>query len=394
MIPKNGVWKTAKVGVDSECRKRKKTMRRFCVAVVSVVMGMLAYTAAGASQGIWDASVGDFPRLAGETGDSGRIQRAIAAAGDGGVVWFPRGEYAIDAMLQVTNFTSLLLHKTAHLKAVKEIPFLLRYEARRPRDRAREAGEMGLYIRGGDFDGAGLANGVLVMGRHHFTLSDSTFRNGHKVGLQFGTDKDRSGCEMTVNNIYCLCTIPGLAGNIGMLTYVGDSHFTDVIVVDYTIGIRDVRWSNRYTRCHVWGGPVRKVGTNEPEYLPNSIAFDLRGTDSVLDDCYADTAMIGYNVCYDARIFNCAYFNNYNFKMDNPTVFAHEGGSLIVTGGRFSKNSPNATLYRRGKKAGRLIWHDNNLLNFKPADMKGLNDELKKNGQRESAETNHAKLAG
>ena len=162
MIPKNGVWKAAKVGVDSECRKRKKTMRRFCVAVVSVVMGMLAYTAAGASQGIWDASVGDFPRLAGETGDSGRIQRAIAAVGDGGVVWFPRGEYAIDAMLQVTNFTSLLLHKTAHLKAVKEIPFLLRYEARRPRDRAREAGEMGLYIRGGDFDGAGLANGVLV----------------------------------------------------------------------------------------------------------------------------------------------------------------------------------------------------------------------------------------
>ena len=365
----------------------------WCVVLIGTMIGFLSAVAAGGPSAFWDASVADFPRLAGETGDSARIQRAVAAAGDGGVVWFPRGEYEIDAMLQVTNFTSLILHKTAHLKAVKEIPFLLRYEARRPRTRAREAGEMGLYIRGGDFDGAGLANGVLVMGRHHFTLSDATFRNGRKVGLQFGTDKDRAGCEMIVNNIYCLCTIPGLAGNIGLLTYVGDSHFTDVIVVDYTIGIRDERWANRYTRCHVWGGPVRKVGTNEPEYLLNSIAFDLRGSDCVLEDSYADTAMIGFNVRNDARIFNCAYYNNWNFKMDNPTVFAHERGSLIVTGGRFSKNSPHATLYRRGKNAGRLIWHDNQHLNFTPVDMKGLNDELNKNGAKAVTEKNNAKLS-
>ena len=92
-----------------------------------------AACAAGASIVPCDASVGDFPRLAGESGDSVRIQRAVAAAGDGGVVWFPRGEYAIDAMLEVTNSTSLQLHKSAHLKAVKPMPFVLRYEAK-PRD--------------------------------------------------------------------------------------------------------------------------------------------------------------------------------------------------------------------------------------------------------------------
>ena len=352
-----------------------------------------AACAVGASSGAWDASVGDFPRLAGESGDSARIQRAVAAAGAGGVVWFPRGEYAIDAMLDVTNFTSLLLHKTAHLKAVKSMPFVLRYSALRAGDRCREPGNLNQFIRGGDFDGAGIANGVLVMGRPHFTLADATFRNGRRVGLQFGTDKDRNGYEMIVNNIYCFCDMPGLAGNVGLLTFLGDSHFTDVIVVDYTVGIRDERWANRYTRCHVWGGPVKKPGTNQSEYLPNSIAFDLRGTDCVLENCYADTSMIGFRVCNDARLFSCAYFNNWSFKLDNPTVFAHECGSLIVTGGRFTKTSPRATLYCRGKKAGRLIWTDNQMFNFKPADMKGLNDELKKRGAKESSEKNDAKLA-
>ena len=348
--------------------------------------------AAGAAVGPWDADVADFPRLEGETGDSARIMRAVEAAGRGGVVWFPRGEYAIDAMLNVTNFTSLQLHPFAHLKAVKPLPFVLTYYSREKG--ISRPGTLNLFIRGGDFDGAGLASCVHVKWRHHFTLSDATFRNGLKVGLQFGDEGQTPGCEMIVNNIYCICDRPGMAGNVGFLTYIGDSHFTDMIVVDYTVGIRDARWSNRYTRCHVWGGPVKQAGTDEPEYLPNSIAFDLQGEDAVLDNCYADTAMIGYNVGASSRLFNCAYFNNWNFKMDNPEVFVHDAGSLIVTGGRFSKNSPHATLYRRGEKAGRLIWRDNQPLNFTTEEMKGLNEELKKQGAADKAALNDTKLAG
>lgn len=361
-------------------------MKRIALAVFLLPSaGVLAH-------GVWDVNVADFPRQSGETGDSARIMRAVEAAGRGGVVWFPRGEYAIDAMLSVTNFASLQLHPFAHLKAVKPLPFVLTYNSREKG--ISRPGTLNLFIRGGDFDGAGLASCVHVKWRHHFTLSDATFRNGLKIGLQFGDEGQTSGCEMIVNNIYCICDRPGMAGNVGFLTYIGDSHFTDMIVVDYTVGIRDARWSNRYTRCHVWGGPVKKAGTNEPEYLPNSIAFDLQGEDAVLDDCYADTAMIGYNVGASSRLFNCAYFNNWNFKMDNPTVIRHERGSLIVTGARFSKNSPNATLYSRGKDAGRLFWRDNQPFNFNAADMKELNDELKKCGEADAAAKNEAKLAG
>ena len=353
--------------------------------------------AVGAATGPWDADVADFPRQAGEAGDSARIMRAVEAAGKGGVVWFPKGEYAIDAMLVVSNQCSLWLHKSAHLKAVREMPFVMRYFGRMM-DKSDPYSDHNLFIRGGDFDGNGLASCVNLMGVRHFTIADGTYRNGKKAGLQLGAPglprEIEGGYEIIANNLYFVCKMPGLMGNVGFLTYIGDAHFTDLVVVDYTVGIRDLKWSNRYTRCHVWGGPVKKAGTNEPEYLPNSIAFDLNGDDCLLEDCYADTAMIGYRVRKDARVFSCAYFNNWVFKMDRPEVFVHEGGSLIVTGGRFSKNSPHATLYRRGEKAGRLIWRDNQPLNFTPDEMKDLNEELKKQGESDKAALSDAKLAG
>ena len=329
--------------------------------------------------GAYDASVADFPRLAGETGDSARIMRAVDAAGRGGIVWFPRGEYEIDAMLAVTNQSSLLMHKSAHLMAVREMPFVLTYSG--GVSNSSNAIDRNLFIKGGDIDGNGFAGCAQVMGVVHFTMADSTFRNGKGVGLQFGDSdprrKNAGGYEIVANNLYFICDKPGLAGNVGLLTYIGDSHFTDIVVVDYTTGIRDMRWSNRFTRCHVWGGRVKKPGTEIREMLENSVAFDLQGSDAVLENCYAETAMTGFRVCRDARIFNCAYYNNWHFKMDNPTVFRHEGGNLIVTGCRFSKTSPKATLYSSGKSAGSLAWRDNNLLNFADAEKKGLSGKLK-----------------
>lgn len=338
-----------------------------------VVAALMAGSAFG--DGVWDASVGDFPRLAGEAGDSARIMRAVEAAGAGGVVWVPRGEYEIDSTIVVSNRSSLLMHKSAHLKAVKEIPFVLRYYGR-----AISPGvyDHNLFIRGGDIDGAGIASCAYVMGVVHFTMADATFRNGRKVGLQVGEPYGPSGYEFIANNLYFKCDVPGCAGNIGLLAHIGDSHFTDIVVVDYTIGISNRRGgANRYTRCHVWGGPVNKTGTKEPEYLPGSIAFEMRASDIYLDTCYADTAMTGFYLRGDARLRNCSYFNNFAFKMDNPTVFHHELGSLSVTGGRYSKNSPHSTLYVRGAEAGNLLWFDNRVTGFTAEETKTLDDTLK-----------------
>ena len=49
---------------------------------------------------------------------------------------------------------------------------------------------------------------------------------------------------------------------------------------------------------------------------------------------------------------------------------------------------------RRGEKAKRLIWRDNQPFNFKPGDMKELEDELEKSGETERSARSDAKLAG
>jgi hypothetical protein len=110
--------------------------------------------------------------------------------------------------------------------------------------------------------------------------------------------------------------------------------------------------------------------------LENSVAFDLCGNDAVLTDCYADTAMTGFWVRNDTRTFNRGYFNTWRFKVDNPTVFRHDDGRLIVTGGRYSKNSPNAMLYVAGDGAGELVWRHNYVLKFSAEEMAALSKKL------------------
>lgn len=365
----------------------KKVKIRLMLSMAATV-STVSLSAFAAGSGIYDVSVGDFPRLTGENGDSARIMRAVDAVGGGGVVWFPRGEYKIDSMLVVSNSASLLLHKSAVLKAVSQMPFVMRYFGR-----LMEAGngdssgivDHNLFIRGGEFNGNGLAGCVHLMGVRHFTMSDITFRNGRDFGLQIGEKSlpraIEGGYEIIANNLYFICNLPGLAGNVGLQTNIGDSHFTDIVIVDYTTGIRDLRASNRYTRCHIWGGLVKHRDTGAPEMLDGSVAFDLQANDAMLTDCYADTAMTGFWVRGDSRIVNCGYFNNWRFKMDNPTVFRHEAGRLTVVNGRFSKNSPNAALYTCGRDAGRLVWRDNYVIKFSDLEQKELNAKIKKEGR-------------
>ena len=77
---------------------------------------------------IWDRMIDDYPRRADEKTDDRRIMRAVQDC-QGGVLYFPAGMYEIAEMLVIRNCCSLLLHKSAVLKAVKEMPFVLLIDA-------------------------------------------------------------------------------------------------------------------------------------------------------------------------------------------------------------------------------------------------------------------------
>ena len=348
-----------------------------------------------------DARLTDFPRQAGETDDAPRFRRAIDAAANG-ILEVPKGEYEIASPLVITNRCSLDMHPAAHLVATAEMDFLLTWDGNgdyhsltvfEPNGKIYD--NLGLFIRGGDVDGNGLASCLRIGNSHHFTLANITFHNGRKVGLEISRWNAGHLYELVANNIYCKCNMKGLAGNVGIDVGVADCHLTDVVVVDYTVGIRVRGSSNRLTRCHVWGGTVPPpsmdirtwssfYGENKrkkwsflygpkstkptwtdadernllakgvPEMLVNSIAFDIQGGGNTFDICYADTAEIGYNVNASAIITHSGFYNNPMMGLRKSTAIVHRKGKLIVEACEFTGGANCEKLYEGTGK--NFIW--------------------------------------
>ncbi len=331
---------------------------------------------------MYDTILTDFPRLDGETSDSPRIQRAIDAT-ENGILCIPKGDYDIEETLYIKNRCSLDMHPAARLIAKAEMEFVLEYSSEGNyhaltifNKDGSVYDNLGLFIRGGDIDGNGMASCFSITNAHHFTITNTAFHNGKKYGLCIGGDRGGHIYELICNNIYCKCTMKGLSGNIGIFSDRHDSHFNDCIVVDYTIGMQICGAANRITRCHLWSGTIppknysieewseiyaeRKkklyggiYGENKqelydndvPEMLINSISFDIKGYCNVLDGCYADTAEVGYMIHSDTRLVNCDFFNNELMGLKKSTAIKHLGGNLSVMSCRFRGTVGSEKLY-------------------------------------------------
>ena len=287
-----------------------------------------------------DRSLDEFTRLEGETDDTPRFERAIRAC-RGSVLAVPRGRYEISSTLYVDNGCSFDLNKSATLVAVKPMSYVMEIVCRNDR---RNPDDFNRFFRGGRIDAMGLASCVRVSGFPHFTMKDALFLNGKVCGLRVD-----GGYEMIANNLYFKCVIPGLAGNSAMYINGGDSHYTDCVVVDYTIGVNEVRGgANRFTRCHVWGGPLPPAKPGEErEMLKDSVNFRICGGGTILRDCYADTGKTGFEINgWETSLLGCAYFNNKGFGLDGITIIRQpKGGRMLVSECRFCKNMPHTKVY-------------------------------------------------
>lgn len=342
---------------------------------------------------LWGAkgtrNLSDFPKLECETDDAPRIQRAIDAT-PSGVLFIPGGLYRIADTLMVTNRCSLDLHKTAVLRAVKPLDYILRVDNTKagklpPGDFRND--DYNLFVAGGKIDGDGLASCLYIVGFTHFTMRDMTFLNGRETGLRV-----HGGYELIANNLYFKCVKSGLAGNCALYTTGGDSHYTDCVVVDYTVGFRlGAGGSNRLTRCHVWGGPLPPVRPGEPrEMLKDSVNFWVdRASSVIFRDCYADTGKTGYLVDgWDTRMLGCSYFNNKWFGLDGIVIVRHKFGRLLVTDGGFVKNTPDVKVY---EGTGEVSWSNMMYSGFQTGDY--CPGAIQFNGKR-SVVQEALKLAG
>ena len=320
-----------------------------------------------------DSSIDEFPRLEGESDDAPRFQRAVDAT-PSGVLSLPAGTYTIGSPIVVTNLCSLSMNKSATLRAVAEMDFVLCVDTSLARTKLPRTDErrfdMGRFVVGGRIDGNGLAGCMSLDGFGHFTLRDTCFMNGRRYGLALNL-QGRNCNEAIANNLYFKCTKPGLAGNVGLYIASSDGHFTDCIVVDYTVGIHIAKGgSNRLTRCHVWGGMVPPACPGEPcEMLKDSICFKIEGSSSILRDCYADTGVIGYDVAaHDTRLLGCSYFNNRRFGLKEITMIRHAKGRLVVSEGHFIRAAPPDAKVKVYEGCGKVVWNNMLYSGFGPDD--------------------------
>lgn len=317
---------------------------------------------------MYDNHLSNFPRRENELDDSARIQRAIDATPNG-VLCIPKGDYSIKAPLLIRNRCSLKMHPAARLIAEEKMDFILTYNPDGDYHNLTLFNEdgsvydnLGLFIEGGDIEGNGMASCLAITNAHHFTLSNISLHNGKEYGLYIGGKNGGHIYELVCSNVYCKCTMKGLAGNVGIWSDKHDAHFDNCFVIDYTVGMRMLGSSNRISHCHIWGGtvPPKNISVKDwseiygerkralangvygkdankgdyenevPEMLENSIAFDIMGGSNILDGCYSDTAEIGFRIHSDARLIGCDFFNNKLMGLKKSTAINHVGGRLDV----------------------------------------------------------------
>ena len=313
-----------------------------------------------------DHSITEFPRLTGETDDTPRFQRAVDACYGGGLLSVPGGNYALARTVFVTNLCSIEMSPGARIKAVAEMDWMFKINQMwqySPKTAPKDVeGEIyNLTFRGGTLDADGKASCLAIDNYRHFTLENATFLNGRRYGV--GIELEGRGYEMIARNLYFKTLIHGLAGNTALFTNGGDSHYTDIVVVDYTTGFHVFGGgANWLTRVHVWGGPVKPPRPGElPEMLKDSVCFRIGGSGTHLQDCYADTGAIGYWITgWETQMSGCIYFNNVGFGLKDVTIIRQDSGTLWCERCCLRSNTPETKLYAGTSKA-KVHWGANNI---------------------------------
>lgn len=307
------------------------------------------------------AAVGCACAGAARAGDAAATLQRRVDANPGGLVRIAAGTYEMSRPLVVTNNCSLEFEKGAVLKAVAKMDYLVRFVQR------GQGRETGAHITGGVLDGNGRASCLLVTNFYHPTLRDISFHNGYPYGLHV----ESPGCEVVAENLYFRTYLRGLAGNTAMFIRGGDSHFIDCIAVDYTVGVYNKGGANRYSRAHVWSGPVPPAKPGElPEMMKNSICFIDEGTGTLWRDCYADSGEIGFLLRGANHILDgCNYFNNIYFGLDHVTAIAQpaRGSNALISHMTFNKTARDFKVYRG---VGKVVWRDCIYNGFEPDEEK------------------------
>lgn len=294
-------------------------------------------------------NVNSYNRVAGETDDAGRIQRAVDD-NPNGVVVFPEGVYEIGKTINIKNRCSLKLAKNAKLLCVAEMEYILDWDG----GKEMFFHDYGMFITGGTIDGAALSGGIKLQNIHHLTMRDIWFKDC-KTGLRVGNKDDLRNYELVANNLYFRNEV-GIADSVGVDLYShGDHYFDSIVVVDYQTGFHINSYATFMSKCHSW------VSNIVPD-LDKTIGYDLDESALwvTLSDCYVDTAKIGVRIkgkC--CRMSNVFGYQNTIYGGREHTFLSYESDSpFSLQGGTFVGRKGYDDSFFKGNYTGKVYMQD------------------------------------
>lgn|GEM_PF-2736537 len=245
----------------------------------------------------------DYGVITGTTSSQTTAIKAALDAHPGRAFYFPPGDYRLDTGLVISQSNFLILDNDARLYAAATMTTMITYY----RSASGYAEDKGII--GGLLDGNLMANRILSIGKViRFTLERTNFKDGINRGLVTETGL---GAELIASNIrFYNSGITNVTDNVAIEANMGDSHFHDIIIRDWTTAVVDTA-ANRWDRIHPWISQDSGSNTQMTSRYPSSICYDLTGS-SDLQGCVSDTYRYAYKIRSNGtsftampRLLNC-----------------------------------------------------------------------------------------
>lgn len=249
--------------------------------------------------------------------DTDNIKATITYARDKkSVIVFPAGNYGISEPLDV-NFDIKIIGENAFIIPLKDMTHFMGINTT---EKTNSGYIFGLGFSAGDT--FSVTTGIKISYVANFRLHGLKIFNT-TVGIDY-----IKGYELLVDSCLIRTSIPS-EDSIGMDIKTSDSHFSNIIIINYHVGIYDENGGNFYDKIHAWIANTAIV--------KNSIYFRANGS-AYISQCFNDTYETAIYINGKQNVVVSEFRNFYNSNYINSDIIDDTPVLFHISNGQENQN--------------------------------------------------------
>lgn len=249
--------------------------------------------------------------------DTDNIKATITYARDKkSVIVFPAGNYGISEPLDV-NFDIKIIGENAFIIPLKDMTHFMGINTT---EKTNSGYIFGLGFSAGDT--FSVTTGIKISYVANFRLHGLKIFNT-TVGIDY-----IKGYELFVDSCLIRTSIPS-EDSIGMDIKTSDSHFSNIIIINYHVGIYDEYGGNFYDKIHAWIANTAIV--------KNSIYFRANGS-AYISQCFNDTYETAIYINGKQNVVVSEFRNFYNSNYINSDIIDDTPVLFHISNGQENQN--------------------------------------------------------